>query len=127
MKNLLKIAACLIFVFLLTGVSFAKSERKSNALSSKTYINCVLLSRCQTARQTAAALSSSANDNCLAYGVTSEQCSTANRNAASARENAVYVCDVFPDGVAELQEAPVAVYTPKENKITGKLKTFSLR
>lgn len=98
MKNLLRVLACLVFVFLLAGVSFAKSGKKSSAVSVKTSINCMGDSKCEQARDLAAGVAFQALIACNNPDTfNSGGCTEANNNADRAETNADRVCKQFPD------------------------------
>lgn len=120
MKKLVNISACLVFVFLLAGVSFAKSKNtetyertvQANACSSVTG------KACDAATTMAVSASFQALTAC-SKDVKSDACTIANTNAAQSQKNADYICD---SEVAPVSTGPVASYSPTEKKGVGKTK-----
>lgn len=120
MKKLVNISACLVFVFLLAGVSFAKSkdtetyERtvQANACSSVTG------KACDAATTMAVSVSFQALAACSKSAI-SDDCKAANAAAERSQANADYICD---SEVAPVSTGPVASYSPTEKKSIGKTK-----
>lgn len=129
MKKLVNILACLVFVFLLTSVSFAKSEKKSKFVRANTVVNCAIDTQCQQARKLAAGVAFQALIACNNPDTFNNGgCTEANNNADRAEVNADRVCNTFPDGPAPAQgpQGPVANYTLKEKGSTGEIKALGL-
>lgn len=119
MKKIVNILACLVFVILLTSVSFAKSTKKIQFVSVNTSVNCGGGGACENAREAAAGVAQDALFDCNLYGAGSQQCKDANAGARDSRENAAFICEVYP-------ASGNVSYVPERDKIMNKFKTSGL-
>ena len=131
MKKSFVAVACL--VFLLAGVSLAKSGSKSIAVKGKSLATvCLELTKCQQARQEAAgvafqalAICNNPDNHVPPPEGGDDRCTIAMRNANNAILLADYICSVFPDPDDPFQppqpKKPVigrVIKTVKHNKIS---------
>ena len=125
MKKLVNILACLVFVFLLTSVSFAKSKNTEKPVEPVSMNLCTssVGSQCDNATALAMSVSYQALVTCASSTASSAECTTANNNAAQAQRNADYICKNEVQPVT----GPEAVYSPAEKKETDKTKILNPR
>ncbi len=116
MKKLVNILTCLVFVFLLTGVSFAKSENTERTAQANICIS--FFDQCSDAKAAAKTVVYQALIQCGISGPASSECTTANDNADRSKANAEYICDDGPRTVSPLE----AFNLSEEKEITEKLK-----
>lgn len=122
MKKLVNILACLVFVFLLTSVSYAKSKNTEELVSGNV---CASLEgdQCDLAKAAAKTVVYKAMLVCAVDGPDSQECTTANDNADRTKANAEYICSDAPQPSLP-PTGPVALYSPEKKKTTERLKVI---
>jgi len=122
MKKLVNILACLVFVFLLTSVSYAKAKNTEEPVSVNVCVSLVG-DQCDLAKAAAKTVVYKALIACAVDGPETQECTTANDNADRAKANAEYICSDQPQPALP-PTGPVALYSPEEKKTTERRKVI---